>query len=172
MKAEIIIKSTPTGTAIAIASVLDRSCDDSPDDESEPTVGLAVDTDPVEIEEVDDDAIGVALAPALLVEDEEKCVAELKDDSPDDESELTVGLAVDRDPVEIEEVDDDAIGVALAPALLVEDEGKCVAEGEAELADDVVGAGGVAVNNAVAALGSTLLASPLIRSQKCGRPAD
>ena len=119
MKAEDIIKSTPTGTAIAIASVLDRLCEDSPDDESEPTVGLAVDTGPVEIEEVDDDAISVSLAPALLVEDE----------------------------------------------------GTCVAEGKAELAD-VVGAGGVAVKSAVAALGRTLLASPLIRSQNCGRPAD
>ena len=122
MKAENIIKSTPTGTAIAIASVLDRLCDDSPDDEDEPIVGLAA-------------------------------------------------AVFDTDPVEIEEEDDDAIGVSLAAALLVKDEGTSVAELEAELAD-VVRVGGVAVNSAVAALGSTLLASPLIRSQNCGRPAD
>ena len=129
IKAESINKSTPKGTAVAIASVLDRLCDDSPDDE---------------------------------------------DDSLDDEDEPIVGLAaavLDTDPVEIEEEDDDAIGVLLVPALLVEDEGTRVAELEAELAD-VVGAGGVAVNSAVAASGSTLLASPLIRSQNRGRPAD
>ena len=85
-----------------------------------------------------------------------------------------VGLAVDvldTAVVEIEEKDDDTIGVSLATALLVEDEGTIVPELEAELADvDRVGL--IAVNSAVAALGSTLLASPLIRPQKCGRLAD